>query len=75
MDLVLIHELVDDDDGILMKEVRRGATEDNLEDWMDGTGRWDRKGVPHEKRWWNKKAHNVSSATFRSWFRCRQVSG
>ncbi|CAM9832485.1 unnamed protein product [Ectocarpus fasciculatus] len=45
---------------------------DNLQDWLDGTDRWDRKGVPHERRWWRQKAHELPSATFRSWFRCRQ---
>ncbi|CAB1106548.1 unnamed protein product [Ectocarpus sp. CCAP 1310/34] len=73
-DLLIIDELLSDDEGLLTKELKRGATQDNLDDWFDGTGRWDRKGVPHEKRCWNKKAHRTPSATFRSWFRCRWES-
>lgn len=71
MDYVLLEELLDDDDGLLTQELNRGATMDNIEDWIDGTGRWARQGVPHEKRWWNKKAHHLPSALFRTLFRCR----
>lgn len=70
MELVLLQELMAEDGGLLA-QAKRGATMDNLQDLVDGTGRWDRKGVPHERRWWNQKAHKVPSATFRSWFRCR----
>ena len=73
-ELLVLEELLHDDlSDLLMKEVERGATMDNLEDWFDGTGRFDRKGVPYERRWWKTRAHKVSSATFRSWFRCRCV--
>jgi len=71
-DLFILQELLDDDVGdLIMDEVERGANMDNLEDWFDGTGRFDRKGIPHERRWWKTRAHKVSSATFRAWFRCR----
>lgn len=70
-DLLILMELLDDDAGGILGEMRKGATYDNIEDWISGTGRWDRKDVPHEKRWWKKKAQKVPSATFRSWFRMR----
>lgn len=51
-DPLILEELLDDDVGdLIMGEVRRGADMDNLEDWFDGTGRFDRRGVPHERRW------------------------
>lgn len=45
----------------------------DMQDRQDGTGRWNRKGTPHDKRWWNQQAHRLSSRTFTSVFRIRYV--
>ncbi|CAM9779223.1 unnamed protein product, partial [Ectocarpus sp. 12 AP-2014] len=49
-------ELTRKKDSILTKAMIQGATLDNLQEWLDGTGRWDRQGVPHERRRWRQKA-------------------
>lgn len=72
MELLML-DMVLKQSGGLASEIRRGATMDNLEDLVDGTGRWERKGVPHERRWWSTKAHKIPAAMFRSYFRLRCV--
>lgn len=70
---VITEELMEDDDDPILQQVQAGATLDNIDDWINGTGRWDRQGTPHVARWWNQTAHTIPSATFRTWFRCRCV--
>lgn len=72
-DLVLLVELLEDEEDDPTMEQLRGADYHDIQDWQDGTGRWDRKGIPHDKRLWRKEAHKLPSRTFSSWFRpeCR----
>lgn len=63
--IVLVNELMQQD-SLLKRAAKSGATMDDMHDWFDGTGRWDRKPVPHERRWWSQKAHKLPSATFRA---------
>ena len=54
-----------------MTEVLQYTEYHDMQDWEDGTGRWNRKGTPHDKRWWHTQAHKLLSRTFSAYFRLR----
>ena len=60
------------DDEEPMFQALRLADYNEAADFLDGTGRTGRS-LPHAERWWEKTGRNLSSAQFKTAFRCRYV--
>lgn len=67
--------LDDDDDGFEQHLVGALGTAkyDEVHDFLDGTGR-EGTTKPHAERYWEKEGRYLSSAQFRTAFRCRYVA-
>lgn len=50
----------------------RLAPYNQVADFLDGTARTG-KSVPHAERWWEQTGRYLSSAQFKTAFRCRRV--
>lgn len=69
--LLVLMELIGDPPEDPPLEQLRDAEYHDMQDKKDGTGRWNKKGTPHDKRWWHTKAHRLDSRTFTAMFRLR----
>ena len=67
--LVLGWVYLEDGEEDPLVEVLRQLDYNQAADLVDGTRRCGRI-IPHERRWWHTTGRNLSSAQFRSAFRC-----
>lgn len=63
----------DDDFETILLQALSTAKYDEVADFFDGSGR-DGTTKPHAERYWERSGRYLSSAQFRSAFRCRYVA-